>query len=187
VDIRPVDILAQRQDVWIARPTLKAIDQEQSLATVHHAIAGSPAARSPRGSSSPTVICPNAAGMSGSHPCDLGQDAGCAGHRLQDARLADTSAHCLGAHGAIFFSSPSLPPDVPRTTGMRQTETQPAVSRHSAAEIPGLSRGHPSRGHTRTASRRLDRASYAKSSRPRKRLDGVLVASNVRCRSTACE
>ena len=42
----------------------------------------------------PTVICPNAAGMSGSHPCDLGQDAGCAGHRLQDARLADTSAHC---------------------------------------------------------------------------------------------
>ena len=47
VDIRPVDILAQRQDFWIARPTLKAIDQEQSLATVHHAIAGSPAARSP--------------------------------------------------------------------------------------------------------------------------------------------
>lgn len=37
VDIRPVDILAQRQDFWIARPTLKAIDQEQSLATVHHA------------------------------------------------------------------------------------------------------------------------------------------------------
>ena len=49
VDIRPVDIFAQRQHVWIARPTLKAIDQEQSLATVHHAIAGSPAARSPRG------------------------------------------------------------------------------------------------------------------------------------------
>ena len=49
VDIRPVDILAQRQDFWIARPTLKAIDQEQSLATVHHAIAGSPTARSPRG------------------------------------------------------------------------------------------------------------------------------------------
>jgi hypothetical protein len=42
-----VDIFAQRQHVWIARPTLKAIDQEQSLATVHHAIAGSPAARSP--------------------------------------------------------------------------------------------------------------------------------------------
>jgi hypothetical protein len=41
VDIRPVDIFAQRQHVWIARPTLKAIDQEQSLATVHHAIAGS--------------------------------------------------------------------------------------------------------------------------------------------------
>jgi hypothetical protein len=47
VDICPVDIFAQRQHVWIARPTLKAIDQEQSLATVHHAIAGSPAARSP--------------------------------------------------------------------------------------------------------------------------------------------
>jgi hypothetical protein len=31
-----VDIFAQRQHVWIARPTLKAIDQEQSLATVHH-------------------------------------------------------------------------------------------------------------------------------------------------------
>jgi hypothetical protein len=46
-DSCPVDILAQRQHVWIARPTLKAIDQEQSLATVHHAIAGSPAARSP--------------------------------------------------------------------------------------------------------------------------------------------
>jgi hypothetical protein len=29
------------------RPTLKAIDQEQSLAAVHHAIGGSPAARSP--------------------------------------------------------------------------------------------------------------------------------------------
>jgi hypothetical protein len=41
VDICPVDIFAQRQDFWIARPTLKAIDQEQSLATVHHAIAGS--------------------------------------------------------------------------------------------------------------------------------------------------
>ncbi len=41
VDICPVDIFAQRQHVWIARPTLKAIDQEQSLATVHHAIAGS--------------------------------------------------------------------------------------------------------------------------------------------------
>jgi hypothetical protein len=26
----------------------------------------------------------------------------------------------LGAHGAIFFSSPSLPPDVPRTPGRRQ-------------------------------------------------------------------
>ena len=47
VDIRPVHILAQRQDFWIARPTLKAIDQEQNLATVHLAIAGSPAARSP--------------------------------------------------------------------------------------------------------------------------------------------
>jgi hypothetical protein len=42
-----VDIFAQRQHVWIARPALEAIDQEQSLATVHHAIAGSPAARSP--------------------------------------------------------------------------------------------------------------------------------------------
>jgi hypothetical protein len=45
--ICPVDIFAQRQHVWIARPTLKAVDQEQSLATVHHVIAGSPAARSP--------------------------------------------------------------------------------------------------------------------------------------------
>ena len=67
----------------------------------------------------------------------------------------------LGAHGAIFFSSPSLPLDVPRTPGIRQTETQPAVSRHPAAEIPGLSRGHPSRGHIRTASTRPGRASYA--------------------------
>ena len=33
-----MDIFAQRQHVWIARPTLKVIDQEQSLATVHHAI-----------------------------------------------------------------------------------------------------------------------------------------------------
>ena len=49
---------------------------------------------------------------------------------------------CLGAHGAIFSSAPSLPPDVPRTPGMRQAESQ-----------PGLSRGHPSLGHTRTASR----------------------------------
>jgi hypothetical protein len=38
VDIRPVDIFAQRQHVWIARPTLKAIDQEQSLATVQHVL-----------------------------------------------------------------------------------------------------------------------------------------------------
>ena len=38
MDIRPVDILAQRQHVRVARPTLKAFDQEQSLATVHHAI-----------------------------------------------------------------------------------------------------------------------------------------------------
>jgi hypothetical protein len=36
VDTCPVDIFAQRQHVWIARPTLKAIDQEQSLAAVHH-------------------------------------------------------------------------------------------------------------------------------------------------------
>jgi acetone carboxylase gamma subunit len=28
VDICPVDILAQRQHVWIARPTLEAFDQE---------------------------------------------------------------------------------------------------------------------------------------------------------------
>ena len=33
-------MLAQRQHVQVARPTLKAFDQEQSLATVHHAIAG---------------------------------------------------------------------------------------------------------------------------------------------------
>jgi hypothetical protein len=31
-----MDIFAQRQDFWIARPTLEVIDQEQSLATVHH-------------------------------------------------------------------------------------------------------------------------------------------------------
>src|SRR4029453_14083995 len=36
VDICPVDIFEQRQHVWIARPTLKAIDKEQSLAAVHH-------------------------------------------------------------------------------------------------------------------------------------------------------
>jgi hypothetical protein len=42
----------------------------------------------------------------------------------------------LGAHGAIFSSVPSRPPDVPRTPGMRQTETQPAVSRHPAAGMP---------------------------------------------------
>ena len=34
----------------------------------------------------------------------------------------------IGAHGAIFFSSPSLPPDVPRTPGRRQMASQPAVS-----------------------------------------------------------
>jgi hypothetical protein len=68
----------------------------------------------------------------------------------------------LGAHGAIFFSSPSLPPDVPRTPGTRGMESQPAVSTgHPAAGTPALSRGHLSRGHTRTASRLLGRASYA--------------------------
>jgi hypothetical protein len=36
VDISPTDILAQRQDFWVARPTLKAIDQEQSFVAVHH-------------------------------------------------------------------------------------------------------------------------------------------------------
>src|SRR5262245_38189879 len=36
MDIRPVDSLAQRQHVWVARPTLKAFDQEQSLAAIHH-------------------------------------------------------------------------------------------------------------------------------------------------------
>jgi hypothetical protein len=36
VDISPTDILAQRQDFWVARPTLKAVDQEQSIAAVHH-------------------------------------------------------------------------------------------------------------------------------------------------------
>jgi hypothetical protein len=29
----------------------------------------------------------------------------------------------LGAHGDIFFSSPSLPPDVPRTPGTRWMES----------------------------------------------------------------
>src|SRR6266540_595734 len=32
----PVDIFAQRQHVRVARSTLKAIDQEQSIAAVHH-------------------------------------------------------------------------------------------------------------------------------------------------------
>src|SRR5262249_61407685 len=36
VDISPMDILAQRQDFWIAHPTLKALNQKQSLAAVHH-------------------------------------------------------------------------------------------------------------------------------------------------------
>jgi hypothetical protein len=66
-----------------------------------------------------------------------------------------------GAYVAIFSSAPPLPPDVPRTPGMTQTETQPAVARHLAGGMPGLSRGHLSRGHIRTASTRLDRASYA--------------------------
>ncbi len=76
-----------------------------------------------------------------------------------DARRQRPRQRC--AHGATVSSAPSLPPDVPRTPGMRQTETQPAVSRHPAAEIPGLSRGHQPRGHTRTASTRPGRASYA--------------------------
>src|SRR5262245_42979730 len=68
----------------------------------------------------------------------------------------------LGDHGAIFSSAPSLRPDVPRTPGMRQMASQPAVSTgHPAAETLGLSRGHQSHGHTRTASRLLGRASYA--------------------------
>jgi hypothetical protein len=61
-----------------------------------------------------------------------------------------------------LFFSPSLPPDVPRTPGTRWMESQPAVSTgHPAAGTPALSRGHLSRGHIRTASTRLDRASYA--------------------------
>ena len=31
-----MDILAQRQHLWVARPTLKALNQKQSLAAVHH-------------------------------------------------------------------------------------------------------------------------------------------------------
>jgi hypothetical protein len=31
-----MDILAQRQDFWVARPTLKALNQKQSLAAVYH-------------------------------------------------------------------------------------------------------------------------------------------------------
>jgi hypothetical protein len=72
-----------------------------------------------------------------------------------------TSSIRPGAYVAIFSSAPPLPPDVPRTPGMTQTETQLAVARHSAGGMPGLSRGHLSRGHIRTASTRLDRASYA--------------------------
>src|SRR5215475_4367556 len=68
----------------------------------------------------------------------------------------------LGDHDAIFSSAPSLQPDVPRTPGMRQMASQPAMStRHPAAETLGLSRGHQSHGHTRTAARLLGRASYA--------------------------
>jgi len=44
-----------------------------------------------------------------------------------------------GAYVAIFSSAPPLPPDVPRTPGMTQTETQLAVARHSAGGMPGLS------------------------------------------------
>jgi hypothetical protein len=74
----------------------------------------------------------------------------------RDQKTADISIS-VGAHGAIFSFAPSLPPDVPRTPGRRQMASQPAVSTgHPAAGMPGLSRGH-----TRTASRLLDRASYA--------------------------
>jgi hypothetical protein len=66
-----------------------------------------------------------------------------------------------GAHGAIVSSAPSPPPDVPRTSGMRQVETQRAVSRRPAGGMLGLSRGHPSHGHSCTAPARLDRALYA--------------------------
>jgi hypothetical protein len=68
----------------------------------------------------------------------------------------------LGDHGAIFSSAPPLRPDGPRTPGRRQMASQPAVStEHPAVGTPALSRGHLSRGHIRTASTRLDRASYA--------------------------
>src|SRR5262249_62426785 len=36
VDISPTDILAQRQDFWVARPTLEPFDQAQSFVAIHH-------------------------------------------------------------------------------------------------------------------------------------------------------
>jgi hypothetical protein len=42
----------------------------------------------------------------------------------------------LGAHGAIFFSSPSLPPDVPRTPGTRWMESQRGVHGTSGRRNP---------------------------------------------------
>jgi hypothetical protein len=44
----------------------------------------------------------------------------------------------LGAHGAIFFSSPSLPPDVPRTPGGRFLHGGPA--RRPRGRAPSLQR-----------------------------------------------
>jgi hypothetical protein len=76
VDICPVDIFAQRQHVWIAHPTPKALNQKESRAAVHHA-AGSPAARSPPLAQSPTTVqdcCPAsmlACGKLGSLSCRL--------------------------------------------------------------------------------------------------------------------
>jgi hypothetical protein len=47
----------------------------------------------------------------------------------------------LGDHGAIFSCAPSLRPDVPRTPGMRQMASQPAVSTGHPKAKP---RGGPS-------------------------------------------
>jgi hypothetical protein len=59
VDISPMDILAQRQDFWVARPTLKALNQKQSLAAVHHCSLWARARAPPL----PMSHCPSAPGF----------------------------------------------------------------------------------------------------------------------------
>jgi hypothetical protein len=63
-DCPPVDILAQRQHVWIARPTLEAFDQEQSIAPVHHWTIWSHSNRAARSRSSATPSAATSLSMS---------------------------------------------------------------------------------------------------------------------------